>query len=724
MRQHHFLSFTICAAALALVPVHGADAPSSKANPLGPGIDAPALTAAIPDGARSSQRFNDGIYGKIWNSPEFAPLKAKLNTLPHMKIDISSSSAVDPMLPEILQSFSSGQFVFADLLIQNHIASAPSSAMPSVRISYDSGPALANHVAELIRKQADQHSDQITAISVPGATNAFSSTDNVAAALFGAQWVFTNDAKHPGWLAPVKPTPSEHDAVFHAWPAIWADLLPKLLTDANQLAQAQGFITWLKQHPGTIDADADLVKGGVHSHVAFPGSSVALAPVDRAALAPLPATTLWSLAVGLDGTTWWDKERSDAFTRIGALETPVKTAAQIEADLDRTLKQIDPSLSAKALITGLKGTTVLALMQGMPFPTAALTLPRSAALDQLITLTLSKQGMPAPADNVPTIIPLPLPISLSLVKTGTHWLITTDPALAGTWGNGQPGGWLDSPAAKAGLAKAGSDAWLVGLSNTAMELKTWTGFAAMGLNQAKDLTPQERQSALATLNLASKLAQPGWCVARSGKDRTDMECEGLTGGVVIPAIIAAIAVPNVMESRVTANEASAAFTLKSGFFAAEVQFQAGGYIDQDGDKIGEFGLIQELSGAIGTPKIRSGSVTLLTDAFRSATPEKDGYRYALYLPDGKSGAISDTNGIDSTTKARIAKPLAANEQEQHFIVYAWPKNTSSGRRIFAITQDGMVRYAPTPFTGTAPTWNAAFGGKGWNDPVTWKSYTR
>jgi hypothetical protein len=551
MRQHRFLSFTICAAALALVPVHGADAPSSKANPLGPGIDAPALTAAIPDGQRSSQRFNDGIYGKIWNSPEFAPLKAKLMASWETDRQIGDAAVgtehENSMMTQLLlrDIFTSGQIAFTDVLVQGSVTYTQGNVMPGIRFTCETDPKLASHIADFMQKKEGKHPGQFKTTTIPGASTAFTSVDQlVTAAQFGSQWIITNDAKHPGWLTPVKPTPSEHDAVLHAWPTVWANLLPKLLTDADQLAKAQSLITWLKQHPGTIDADADLVKGGVHSHVAFPGSSVALAPVDRAALAPLPATTLWSLAVGLDGTTWWDKERSDAFTRIGALETPVKTAAQVEADLDRTLKQIDPSLSAKALITGLKGTTVLALMQGMPFPTAALTLPRSAALDQLITLTLSKQGMPAPADNVPTIIPLPLPISLSLVKTGTHWLITTDPALAGTWGNGQPGGWLDSPAAKAGLAKAGSDAWLVGLSNTAMELKTWTGFAAMGLNQAKDLTPQERQSALATLNLASKLAQPGWCVARSGKDRTDVECEGLTGGVAIPAIVAAIAVPS------------------------------------------------------------------------------------------------------------------------------------------------------------------------------------
>jgi prepilin-type N-terminal cleavage/methylation domain-containing protein len=64
--------------------------------------------------------------------------------------------------------------------------------------------------------------------------------------------------------------------------------------------------------------------------------------------------------------------------------------------------------------------------------------------------------------------------------------------------------------------------------------------------------------------------------------------------IAIIAIIAAIAIPNLLESRISSNEAAAASSLKSGVFPAEVQFQAGNYVDNGGpsgpgaDGIGDF----------------------------------------------------------------------------------------------------------------------------------------
>jgi prepilin-type N-terminal cleavage/methylation domain-containing protein len=49
--------------------------------------------------------------------------------------------------------------------------------------------------------------------------------------------------------------------------------------------------------------------------------------------------------------------------------------------------------------------------------------------------------------------------------------------------------------------------------------------------------------------------------------------------IAIIAIIAAIAIPNLLESRIVSNEAAAGTSLKSGVFPAQVQFQAGGYND-------------------------------------------------------------------------------------------------------------------------------------------------
>src|SRR6185503_12435050 len=70
--------------------------------------------------------------------------------------------------------------------------------------------------------------------------------------------------------------------------------------------------------------------------------------------------------------------------------------------------------------------------------------------------------------------------------------------------------------------------------------------------------------------------------------------------IAIIAIIAAIAIPNLLESRVTAQESSAAAALKSGLLPAEVQFQAGGYADLDTNGIGTYAVVGILNTVAGT----------------------------------------------------------------------------------------------------------------------------
>jgi hypothetical protein len=183
---------------------------------------------------------------------------------------------------------------------------------------------------------------------------------------------------------------------------------------------------------------------------------------------------------------------------------------------------------------------------------------------------------------------------------------------------------------------------------------------------------------------------------------------GLSVLILPMAIIAAIAIPNLLESRVTANEAAAASTLKSGFMPAQVMFQAQAESDVDGDGVGEYGTFDELlaKGLVG-PHLRGGRA--------------NGYRYAIYLPDGPEGAITDAS-------ARTA--ANADGQERRYVIYAWPESFGdTGRRTFAITQEGMIYAKPTETGSDAdavPAWNAAFApGSTWDKPqMAWRPYSR
>ena len=67
--------------------------------------------------------------------------------------------------------------------------------------------------------------------------------------------------------------------------------------------------------------------------------------------------------------------------------------------------------------------------------------------------------------------------------------------------------------------------------------------------------------------------------------------------VAIIAIIAAIAIPNLLSARLNANETSAISTLRN-VSSSQAQFQAAAKCDVDSDGSGEFGLFRELSGAV------------------------------------------------------------------------------------------------------------------------------
>ncbi len=230
-----------------------------------------------------------------------------------------------------------------------------------------------------------------------------------------------------------------------------------------------------------------------------------------------------------------------------------------------------------------------------------------------------------------------------------------------------------------------------------------------------------------TLGLASIAAIICGILALKHGQSKGMAITGLvTGGIsllILPmAILAAIAIPNLLESRVTANQAAAAATLKAGFFPAQIQFQAAGYQDADENSVGEYGLIGELSGRVRTNKQAAGRISLLNGALaRNADFTANGYSYAVYLPAGEGQVISDTDDLEARHSSKVAQ---AKDQERFWVAYAWPTSAESGRRVFAICQDGQVRSPVNATSAGKPAWNDIFaGGSDWEKPA-WPVYAR
>jgi len=166
--------------------------------------------------------------------------------------------------------------------------------------------------------------------------------------------------------------------------------------------------------------------------------------------------------------------------------------------------------------------------------------------------------------------------------------------------------------------------------------------------------------------------------------------------VAIIAIIAAIAIPNLLSARLNANETSAISTLRN-ISSAQAQYQSSAKADVDNDGTGEFGLFRELSGALAVRTGADGGQTggkilnppVLSGAFRTfnanSEVSRSGYLFKMFLP-GASGA-----GVAEVSTGTLAANLDSDLAETTWCCYAWPASYStSGNRTFFVNQTGDI----------------------------------
>lgn len=151
--------------------------------------------------------------------------------------------------------------------------------------------------------------------------------------------------------------------------------------------------------------------------------------------------------------------------------------------------------------------------------------------------------------------------------------------------------------------------------------------------------------------------------------------------IAIIAIIASIAIPNLLESRITANESAAAATLKSGFHAAQVQFGAGAYSDIDSNGKGEYAQDhQYLAGAtVAAAAQLTGQSTKVLNLIAPSFNVTDGSQVGAYR-----------YRIDVCTSVGTVQGDQVNA-ENYFAAYASPQVPGNdGRRAFGLSQMGQV----------------------------------
>jgi prepilin-type N-terminal cleavage/methylation domain-containing protein len=142
--------------------------------------------------------------------------------------------------------------------------------------------------------------------------------------------------------------------------------------------------------------------------------------------------------------------------------------------------------------------------------------------------------------------------------------------------------------------------------------------------------------------------------------------------VAVIAIIAAIAIPNLLRSRMSANEAAAIGALRT-ISNAEVQFQTGGFVDADNDNVGDFAVLGPAGvvGTLATPA--AGAEPFVDNVLGSGF--KSGYVFVVTPNAAAFGDESYTATADPTTQGR------------------------TGVRRFFMDNSGVIRFTAD---GTAP----------------------
>jgi type IV pilus assembly protein PilA len=168
--------------------------------------------------------------------------------------------------------------------------------------------------------------------------------------------------------------------------------------------------------------------------------------------------------------------------------------------------------------------------------------------------------------------------------------------------------------------------------------------------------------------------------------------------VAIIAIIASIAIPNLLSARLNANESSAIATLKN-ISSAQAQCQASGIIDANGNGQGEYGYFGELSGTTFVRGANNAATSLrmnppvMSNAFGNiiaARVQRSGYIFQMYLPDLTAQPVAEA-ATGGATAATGAGAVDAQRAETLWCCYAWPQTFgTSGKRTFFVNQSGDV----------------------------------
>ncbi len=195
--------------------------------------------------------------------------------------------------------------------------------------------------------------------------------------------------------------------------------------------------------------------------------------------------------------------------------------------------------------------------------------------------------------------------------------------------------------------------------------------------------------------------------------------------VAVIGIISAMAIPRLRSARITANEASAAATLR-GLATAQAQVASQCAIDSDADGAGEYAFLAELAGVAplrisaggvpaagvpGTDELAPATLSPALGNIQNGVASHSGYLFQVWLPVSPAGLGVTEDPLGGKLGAPFPDP---NASEAGWCAYAWPASIGeSGTPVFFTSSRGEIlqynnRGAAVYSGPAAPPFDAAF----------------
>ncbi|MFM2092075.1 MAG: hypothetical protein RLZZ127_2564 [Planctomycetota bacterium] len=631
--------------------------------------EAPIVTIAAPDVARSVDRIERGVWGRVAAATARDGFGAYAATAARM----------------------ADEGLGIDLLATLRATRAVDTSLDGVGLDPDGGAivdfrgqaemgATARPLAEALARALDA---RIRPATVAGSPAAWSLPTGV---VDGSRTVFAVFGTHlvaGGERSRLDPRPvqaGDDDLVMVFNQPRLADGWRKILPGAEWAGQRSAMESLL----GMLVWRLKAVPEGIEETIGWPGARTGL-PVDRDLMARMPADALMAWCAGTDGAALW-KAWGEALTG----EPSGMPGSGSLVGLEAWMRRRGAPCTLEEAVASLRGTWGLAVSPGVPFPEVELMIPRNPTLDRLAVWLGSLNG----ATGIPAEGPWPLsidglPMAFQLVADRTHWLITPDPLRAETWPTGAATGFATRPAAIAAMARAPQEATGLGCSDTPEVLKVLGAYSRLlPIRDRKARTVLDR-----TVAELARAATTGWVWTRSTATGAEIRLRGVAGsGLIVP--LAWQVVQGSAEAVAAAKAERPAAFLRRSLLPAVERARAAQQVDRDGDGIGEVPTMAQL--------VAAGIPGLAAPVLRDGDLVRDGYRYRLHLPAAGGAAVH-------------REPGDADASERSFVLYAWP-DAGEGL-VFAVDARGVI-HGSLPEKDREPAWNSLYRrNAGWGGAV-------